>query len=1016
AKGVSPGSEKALLAINPALSSYFTGDPDTATGDEALRRRTLALNELLSAVSDEQPLALALDDLQWADNASCAVLAGAMAAMEDAPCLLITASREAASPALATTLSTTIPLAPLDCDGVMELVQSLGALPDEPWAQTLPALLHRTTSGIPLHVLDALVLSMERGVLARTEQSWQSTAPAKLQQLLEQGATLPRRIEGLSVEERTVLLVLAVAGEPCTRDWIQRAVARSSIDLDHVFALLERAGYVTISEERCAIAHDTLTDAILALATEDDTRRVHAELALVVLDTSLQQGDALARYTLRAAIAHALRSGQDDTVRMTFRAYVSRSRSDARPLTRIASDALGDADSPGDRARLLASLPKRQRVLHRIADSWMLLASAAALTVVAGLSGAWIATRAPTPVPDGELVLMRADTTGRSTLFSLPLSSVKWEFGSPIDVQSATPILTLPTDPMLMSAVPTGRTRGEWVGAMMQADSGVTDLFLFAPGASPRRLTSAPGDDITPNVSPDGQQVVFSTARWNRLGSRSLAILDLRSGVVSRLTNDIGSDDSPNWSPDGGRVAFARTTVEGFRLCTIHVDGRSTACPDSSQSTSGIRPLAWRNDSILLVERSGQLARVHVDSATLSILDTARATRRISMDGRWTVAQRLSGSDLGRCDVSLTETVASARPLNIPSNWSASCDIVAWSAPSLEQRRFIASLQIDRSGSDPVVGAPHAFVVTAIDGRGEPAFVRHVDWSSSDTAVAFMDQDGWLRPRKAGVVTIRASSGGWRTDERRVEIRAPNTTVLMRESWNDKITLRWRPFGDPDPRIVDAGDGDSAFFNNGDGVFQSGAHSVRAFPIRDGLALDTWLVTPITMDRWQVVRIGLYGGVDSLGLARWNHRDGWAFAPGRQHNYSCEFQFPAGSEGMRTFAERYLAARQALIAPSTWRSGTRFRVRLQIFPDGRCGVGLDGRAVAIGDAGTRPATGTAHVYLYGNSPNTQMLVGPVMVTEGVPDGVDWFSVDSAAANPHASGVAGSAVQQRKRLR
>ena len=109
-----------------------------------------------------------------------------------------------------------------------------------------------------------------------------------------------------------------------------------------------------------------------------------------------------------------------------------------------------------------------------------------------------------------------------------------------------------------------------------------------------------------------------------------------------------------------------------------------------------------------------------------------------------------------------------------------------------------------------------------------------------------------------------------------------------------------------------------------------------------------------------------------------------------------ELDCPMASTCARRVGPQYVTARQQLTAPPTWRNGKRFRVRLQIFPDGRCGAAIDGRAVANADAGRSTPNGTALVYLYGNSPNTRMLVGTVVVTEGVPEGVDWFAVDGAA--------------------
>ena len=49
----------------PALSSVLSGAPDMGVGEDALRRRVYAIAELVSAVADERPFVLAIDDMHW---------------------------------------------------------------------------------------------------------------------------------------------------------------------------------------------------------------------------------------------------------------------------------------------------------------------------------------------------------------------------------------------------------------------------------------------------------------------------------------------------------------------------------------------------------------------------------------------------------------------------------------------------------------------------------------------------------------------------------------------------------------------------------------------------------------------------------------------------------------------------------------------------------------------------------------------------------------------------------------
>jgi Tol biopolymer transport system component len=81
------------------------------------------------------------------------------------------------------------------------------------------------------------------------------------------------------------------------------------------------------------------------------------------------------------------------------------------------------------------------------------------------------------------------------------------------------------------------------------------DLYRFdRPGEPPRRLTTDPGLDYNPVVSPDGRWVVFTS---ERAGSPDLYALDLeRGGEPVRLTASDAMEDAADFSPDGRTLVF----------------------------------------------------------------------------------------------------------------------------------------------------------------------------------------------------------------------------------------------------------------------------------------------------------------------------------------------------------------------------------------------------------------------------------------------------------------------------
>ena len=61
----------------------------------------------------------------------------------------------------------------------------------------------------------------------------------------------------------------------------------------------------------------------------------------------------------------------------------------------------------------------------------------------------------------------------------------------------------------------------------------------------------APGSYRTPDLSPDGQRLVYGDS-----SQRDLWILDLVRGTTSRFTTGSGSETSPAWFPDGSKIAY----------------------------------------------------------------------------------------------------------------------------------------------------------------------------------------------------------------------------------------------------------------------------------------------------------------------------------------------------------------------------------------------------------------------------------------------------------------------------
>jgi tetratricopeptide (TPR) repeat protein len=310
-----PRNVGALARLFPVLLSVpaVAMAPLLLRGDvmpqEARRRGVVALRELLGRIGEHRPLVVNIDDLQWSDLDSLAVLESVLHDIDAPPLLLICSFRESApehTPILGRFISDLGAVEPpLDLRsmrlGPMGLEEARGLAlrmlgDDSPVHETLAADVAREAEGSPFFVAQLVrhAQRAQRGDLSATDSA------------VSLDDVIRHRLDMLSPAARRLLAVVSVAGGRLTIGLASR-LAKVEASSQDVLADLRAESLVrthgALELDTIEIYHDRIRETVLRDLSPEATAAMHLDLARALEGTDHADAATLSHHFRRAGEA-----------------------------------------------------------------------------------------------------------------------------------------------------------------------------------------------------------------------------------------------------------------------------------------------------------------------------------------------------------------------------------------------------------------------------------------------------------------------------------------------------------------------------------------------------------------------------------------------------------------------------------------------------------------------------------------------------------------------------------------
>jgi DNA-binding SARP family transcriptional activator len=317
----------------PELRRRFPNLPESPIQVDAAGRWRLfeGVAQLIMAMASENPVVVLVDDVQWCDGETCALLHFLVRRWANAPVLLIATltlgelERDAPAARLCRALriqahATIVSLSALDQEQVLSMIHDLGRLSRSGGGQRFARRVFEVTSGNPFYVIELLKTLFAQGLLAvdSSTGAWKTGPEVSLDD--SRPIPMPRTVQDAIAERiarlpdnlRDQLATVVLAGQSCETDLLSHVHGISRL---HVATLCDELVSRRLLIEGGGVyrsAHALIAEVVHDELTASRRWEIHRSIALALEHIAGQGNQDLAGRIAR----HAEHGGEP---RLAFR-------------------------------------------------------------------------------------------------------------------------------------------------------------------------------------------------------------------------------------------------------------------------------------------------------------------------------------------------------------------------------------------------------------------------------------------------------------------------------------------------------------------------------------------------------------------------------------------------------------------------------------------------------------------------------------------------------------------------